>query len=98
MLRSPPLVTRTDTLCPSTPLVRSKLSLACAWAVVGAGTVPAPRLLAGEGGAERRVRVRHCAAAGADARCSYPCAVTWTTFPIDALLPQVRESLMAHTR
>src|SRR3546814_13511268 len=66
----------------------SKLALACSWAFVGARTVPAPLLLAGEGGAKRRVRVRHFAAAGADARCSYPCAVTSTTFPLDALLPQ----------
>src|SRR3546814_2346745 len=52
----------------------------------------------GEGGAKRRVRVRRFAAPGADTRCSYPCAVTPTIFPIDALLPQVRESLIAHTR
>src|SRR3546814_10911979 len=80
------------------PTRLSSVLLACSWAFVGARTVPAPLLLAGEGGAKRRVRVRHFAAAGADARCSYPCAVTSTTFPIDALLPQVRESLMAHTR
>src|SRR3546814_2634537 len=60
--------------------------------VVGARTVPAPLLLAGEGGAKRRVRVRRFAAPGADTRCSYPCAVTPTIFPIDALLPQVRRS------
>src|SRR3546814_8626207 len=65
---------------------------------VGAGALAAPLLLAGEGGAKRRVRVRRFAAPGADARCSYPCAVTPTTFPIDTLLPQVRESLMAHPR
>src|SRR3546814_15983109 len=46
--------------------------------VVGARTVPAPLLLAGEGGAKRRVRVRRFAAPGADTRCSYPCAVTPT--------------------
>src|SRR3546814_1351924 len=38
--------------------------------VVGARTVPAPLLLAGEGGAKRRVRVRRFAAPGADTRCS----------------------------
>src|SRR3546814_5468967 len=32
------------------------------------------------------------------ARCSYPCAVTPTTFPIDALLPQARDTLDAHAR
>src|SRR3546814_10711456 len=52
----------------------------------------------GEGGAKRRVRVRRFAAPGAGTRCSYPCAVTPTIFPIDALLPQVRESLIAHPR
>ena len=44
----------------------------------------------GEGSAHRRASTDTC--------CSYPCAVSPTTFPIEALLPQVRESLMAHTR
>src|SRR3546814_9328967 len=59
---------------------------------------PYTTLFRSEGGAKRRVRVRRFAAPGADTRCSYPCAVTPTIFPIDALLPQVRESLIAHPR
>src|SRR3546814_6355600 len=53
---------------------------------------PYTTLFRSEGGAKRRVRVRRFAAPGADTRCSYPCAVTPTIFPIDALLSQVRES------
>src|SRR3546814_19139138 len=45
-------------------------------ATVGAGALAAPLLLAGEGGATRRVRVRRFAAPGAAAPCSYPCAVS----------------------
>src|SRR3546814_6949199 len=32
------------------------------------------------------------------ARCSYPCAVTPTIFPIDALLPKARDILDAYAR
>src|SRR3546814_18004137 len=65
---------------------------------VGAGAIAAPLLLAGEGGAKRRVRGRRFAAPGADARRSYPCALPPTTLPIATLVQPVSGSPMAQPR
>src|SRR3546814_20984249 len=51
-----------------------------------------------EGWWKCRGGVGRCSALGAVRRCSDTCAVTPSIFPFDALLPQVRESLIAHPR